>query len=244
MNFKSTTKPGFTIVELLIVIVVIGILAAITIVAYNGVQDRARNAALKSEMNQLQKRIQVDALQQDGESISLKAPLAYGTGVGTWSLSEPQQNSQQITLYSVFDTSNNLTANWASIAQILPATSNNTFSIRTVASSSNGVQGLWQTSAQTNQAVGTANGVRDTTGRHVGWMTTNGSTISAGFDNGAGASVAPTAHSGWTFDKVTTSSPAGIAAVAVLIFPEYHDATTRTQVLRWLDRQHTIDYYN
>jgi prepilin-type N-terminal cleavage/methylation domain-containing protein len=35
---------GFTIVELLIVIVVIGILAAITIVAYNGIQDRANNA--------------------------------------------------------------------------------------------------------------------------------------------------------------------------------------------------------
>lgn len=32
---------GFTIVELLIVIVVIGILAAITIVAYNGIQTRA-----------------------------------------------------------------------------------------------------------------------------------------------------------------------------------------------------------
>lgn len=38
------TKSGFTIVELLIVIVVIGILAAITIVAYNGIQTRARNA--------------------------------------------------------------------------------------------------------------------------------------------------------------------------------------------------------
>lgn len=37
------TKSGFTIVELLIVIVVIGILAAITIVAYNGFQTRAEN---------------------------------------------------------------------------------------------------------------------------------------------------------------------------------------------------------
>lgn len=36
-------QPGFTIVELLIVIVVIGILAAITIVAYNGIQTRAEN---------------------------------------------------------------------------------------------------------------------------------------------------------------------------------------------------------
>lgn len=36
-------KNGFTIVELLIVIVVIGILAAITLVAYNGIQQRSRN---------------------------------------------------------------------------------------------------------------------------------------------------------------------------------------------------------
>lgn len=41
-------EHGFTIVELLIVIVVIAILAAITIVAYNGVQTSASNSALKS----------------------------------------------------------------------------------------------------------------------------------------------------------------------------------------------------
>ena len=40
---KHKQQHGFTIVELLIVIVVIGILAAITIVAYNGIQNRATN---------------------------------------------------------------------------------------------------------------------------------------------------------------------------------------------------------
>lgn len=48
MNTKQlqtfTRQRGFTIVELLIVIVVIGILAAITIVAYNGVQGRAQDS--------------------------------------------------------------------------------------------------------------------------------------------------------------------------------------------------------
>ena len=41
-------QKGFTIVELLIVIVIIGILAAITIVAYNGIQQRSRDAQVIS----------------------------------------------------------------------------------------------------------------------------------------------------------------------------------------------------
>lgn len=46
---------GFTIVELLIVIVVIGILAAISVVAYNGVQNRSRDASVQNDLTQLAK---------------------------------------------------------------------------------------------------------------------------------------------------------------------------------------------
>lgn len=46
----SNKRSGFTIVELLIVIVVIGILAAITIVSFNGVSSRARVAAVQSDL--------------------------------------------------------------------------------------------------------------------------------------------------------------------------------------------------
>ena len=45
-------QKGFTIVELLIVIVVIGILAAITIVAFNGVQARAENSKTTTAVSQ------------------------------------------------------------------------------------------------------------------------------------------------------------------------------------------------
>lgn len=49
---------GFTIVELLIVIVVIGILAAITIVAFNGVQGRAHDASVRSDLAALAKQFE------------------------------------------------------------------------------------------------------------------------------------------------------------------------------------------
>lgn len=53
---KQLKSRGFTIVELLIVIVVIAILAAITIVAYNGIQNRAKASAGASQANTIMKK--------------------------------------------------------------------------------------------------------------------------------------------------------------------------------------------
>ena len=54
---RRVQNVGFTIVELLIVIVVIAILAAISVVAYNGIQERARNAKINQDLASLQKAI-------------------------------------------------------------------------------------------------------------------------------------------------------------------------------------------
>lgn len=55
----SKKPTGFTIVELLIVIVVIGILAAITIVAFSGVQQRARDTQRKQQLSDVAKALEI-----------------------------------------------------------------------------------------------------------------------------------------------------------------------------------------
>lgn len=77
-------RRGFTIVELLIVVVVIAILAAITIVAYNGITANAKESALKSDLTTAAKKLHV-AKVEDGSFPGAKpgfmsANLAYAGG--------------------------------------------------------------------------------------------------------------------------------------------------------------------
>ena len=54
-SWKSYKKEkGFTIVELLIVIVVIGILATLVIVTFSGIQQRARDTQRQTDINAIQ----------------------------------------------------------------------------------------------------------------------------------------------------------------------------------------------
>ena len=70
---RGQTQTGFTIVELLIVVVVIAILAAITIVSYNGITERSKTSAASSALNQVSKKI---ALWKVANADQLPATLA------------------------------------------------------------------------------------------------------------------------------------------------------------------------
>lgn len=79
---KITYKEkGFTIVELLVVIVVIGILAAITIVSYTGVTARANTASEQSAASALQGKIEVYAA--DGPTSTYPLTIAALTGAAS-----------------------------------------------------------------------------------------------------------------------------------------------------------------
>ena len=80
---KAKGEKGFTIVELLIVIVVIGILAAIVIVAYIGVTNNARNSKYKSDAASIQKVAEV--INTDNGSYPANG-AAFATGSTTTKL--------------------------------------------------------------------------------------------------------------------------------------------------------------
>jgi prepilin-type N-terminal cleavage/methylation domain-containing protein len=62
---RAVKQSGFTLVELMIVVVVIGVLAAIAIPNYISVQRRAREATVKSNMHTLQVSMEDYAVQNE-----------------------------------------------------------------------------------------------------------------------------------------------------------------------------------
>lgn len=87
MTQKQTKPKGFTIVELLIVVVIIAILAAITIVAYNGIQNRAKTSAAQSQAASIVKKF--EALNAVKGSYFSSATGVTGTAMNTYADAAP-----------------------------------------------------------------------------------------------------------------------------------------------------------
>lgn len=234
---------GFTIVELLIVIVVIAILAAISVVAYNGIQDRARKSALASQLSQTEKEIMAWALAKNGESISLSGTMmGYQVGAGQSNLLNPIVGATDMTMYmahAFVDQS----ANYQGLAYLGPSLAGSqVFLLDTNSPGDSIVRYRIDTSATSN-AVASQGNIRNAGARIVGWLQTsnNATTRSFAYNQSASHNTASlVAHSNWNFTSIGTTSSSGGTTLAALLFRGAHNQTTRSQVLGWLAEKYSV----
>lgn len=83
---KMKAEKGFTIVELLIVIVVIGILAAIVIVAYQGVTSRANTSRNQTNAVSLQKKAEAFNADNSAQGGNGLYPAGASTAAIGWTV--------------------------------------------------------------------------------------------------------------------------------------------------------------
>ena len=75
MNKRKFYSDGFTLVELLIVIVIIGVLAGISVAAYSGVQKSARDSTVQSDLSNAMKQLAMYEV-ENGKAPSTSAELS------------------------------------------------------------------------------------------------------------------------------------------------------------------------
>src|SRR5680860_864965 len=74
--YSPYSNPGFTIVELLVVIVVIGILAAITIVSYSGISQKATVVSLISDLDNASKQLKLFQVENSNYPTTIRCDIA------------------------------------------------------------------------------------------------------------------------------------------------------------------------
>lgn len=82
---KSAFQKGFTLVELLVVIVILGILAAVVVFAVNGISDRGQQAACSTDGQTMRTAVEAYRAKNGGSTVPTEAQLVTGGMLSTQS---------------------------------------------------------------------------------------------------------------------------------------------------------------
>ena len=68
INQQNRNKNAFTIVELLVVIVIIGILSTLVIISFSGISKKAKITSLHSDLRNSSRVLEIDKYNNDSEA--------------------------------------------------------------------------------------------------------------------------------------------------------------------------------
>ncbi len=84
MTTKQLKNRGFTLVELLIVIVIIAILTVISLIAYNGIQNQAKTSASQGVVKNVADKAQIYNTEENGYPEKIADMSASGKSGKAW----------------------------------------------------------------------------------------------------------------------------------------------------------------